>query len=64
MVSENGVLSDTLLQEYDFYLVGAASSREYFSSNVLPSFIAAESRSHKCRNRTSEEESTIAQTPN
>ena len=28
-------------------LVGAAFSREYCSSTVLPSFIAAKSRSHK-----------------
>jgi hypothetical protein len=36
-----------LLQEYGFYLVGVASSREFRSSTVLPSFIAAGSRSHK-----------------
>jgi hypothetical protein len=29
--------------------VGAAFSREYFSNTVLPSFIAAESRSHQVK---------------
>ena len=38
-----------ILQEYDFYLVGAASSRDYLSSTMLPWFIAAGSRSHKGR---------------
>jgi len=41
--------SDILLQEYGFCLVGAASSREYRSGTMLPSFIAAGSRSHKVR---------------
>jgi len=36
-----------LSEEYGFYLVGAASSREYHICTVLPRFIAAESRSHK-----------------
>jgi hypothetical protein len=38
--------SDMLLQKYVINLVGAASSREYRSGTVLPSFIAAGSRSH------------------
>jgi hypothetical protein len=38
-----------LLQEHDFYMVGAASSREYCSSTMLPSFIAAGSRSYNGR---------------
>jgi hypothetical protein len=41
--------SDALLQEYGVTLVGAASSREYRSGTMLPSFIAAGSRSHKGR---------------
>jgi hypothetical protein len=48
---------DTLLQKYGFYLVGAASNRlsssqashEYCSRVMLPSFIAAGSRTHKVR---------------
>jgi hypothetical protein len=32
-----------------FFLVGAASSREYCNSNMQPLFIAAGSRSHKGR---------------
>jgi hypothetical protein len=43
------LISDTLFQEYGFCRVGAASSREYRNGNVLPSFIAAGSRSHKVR---------------
>jgi hypothetical protein len=41
--------SDTILQESGVNLVGAASSREYSSGTMLPSFIAAGSRSHKGR---------------
>jgi len=41
--------SDALLQEYGVNMVGAASSREYRSGTMPPSFIAAKSRSHKGR---------------
>jgi hypothetical protein len=39
----------TNIQEFVFYRVGAASSREYRISSVLLPFIAAGSRFHKGR---------------
>jgi hypothetical protein len=36
----------TVIQDYKFYLVGAASSREYRIGIEQPQFIAAGSRSH------------------
>ena len=39
--------NEELLQEYGFYMVGAASSREYRISIELSRFIAAGSRSYK-----------------
>ena len=41
------LFNEELLQEYGFYMVGAASSREYRISIELSRFIAAGSRSHK-----------------
>jgi hypothetical protein len=45
----NEYYCDTILPECGFYLVGAASSREYRMGAALSRFIAAGSRSHKDR---------------
>jgi hypothetical protein len=42
-------MQDNSLQENSFYIVGAAFSRKYLISTMLPPFIAAESRSHNGR---------------
>jgi hypothetical protein len=42
-------LPTNISSKLGFIPVGAASSREYYSGTVLPSFIAAESRSHQVK---------------
>ena len=52
------LFNEELLQEYGFYMVGAASSREYRISIELSRFIAAGSRS-QCYNTAVKSKSVV-----
>ena len=52
------MFNEELLQEYGFYMVGAASSREYRISIELSRFIAAGSRS-QCYNTAVKSKSVV-----